>query len=109
MVRNIGAYAIKAITQYGYDGIIVEAGNNAALTKCDADQQLPISMAGIDWHMACVDGAEPEIKPLALTEIVAEVIRYQSHQMSVAQTRLNQDIARILAIPYGMLKEEMLP
>jgi len=76
MRRTIGDYAKKAITEFGYDGIIVEVNDRSATAKCDADQAMFSTLRGIDWSQTKV-GLDPEQKPLSLVDVVKEIMFYQ--------------------------------
>ena len=90
MMRNkIGEYAIKAITEFGYDGIIIEVNDFSAASKCDADQAM-LSSPNIDWSKTYVR-KEPSMKPITLADIVAEIISHlasDSDQLKDDQERL---------------------
>lgn len=97
--RDIGRYAIEAVTKFGYDGIMVEVNTNANRTRCDSDQQLPVSLNGIDWSTTQY-GKEPRIKPYALNDIVGEIIRHRVNAGVADGGRLDADLRRLREIQY---------
>ncbi len=78
MRRNIGEYAIKAITEYGYDGVMVEVNDRSKDAKCDKEQALLTTRNGVDWSQTYVGKPPPEnLMPLTLVDIVYEIMKYQ--------------------------------
>lgn len=94
MRRKIGEYAIKAITEHKYDGIIIEVKDDSADAKCDAAQALVTTTNGIDWSKTYV-GEEPEIMPITLVDIVCEIMAYQAEQLGLSEEKLEKDQDRL--------------
>jgi 3-deoxy-7-phosphoheptulonate synthase len=73
MRRKIGEYAIKALVDFGYDGIIIEVNDNSKDSKCDAEQAMFTTLNNIDWSATHI-GKEPELKPLTLVDVLKSLI-----------------------------------
>jgi len=76
MRRKIGEYAIRSVTEFGYDWIMLEVNDKSKDAKCDADQALLTTRNGVDWSQTHVRD-EPSIMPYTLVDITSELIRYQ--------------------------------
>jgi hypothetical protein len=98
MRRNIGESAIKAVTQYGYDWIMVEVNDRSKEAKCDGDQALFTTLNGIDWDQT--HGGEPPEgqEPITLVDIVEELMLWQVQQGNASGENLEADIQRLQAI-----------
>ncbi|TFH14779.1 hypothetical protein E4H04_09605 [Candidatus Bathyarchaeota archaeon] len=88
--RKIGESAIRALTDYGYDGIIVEVDDRSGRAICDADQAIPISINGVDWSQTNYV-REPEIPPITLVEIVSSTMDYQVKRLGIESHNLGRD------------------
>jgi 3-deoxy-D-arabino-heptulosonate 7-phosphate (DAHP) synthase len=77
MRRKIGEYAIKAITDFGYDWIMLETDDHSADAVCDSQQAQVTTLNGIDWSKTYV-GHEPSITPLSLVDVVSHVLPFQA-------------------------------
>ncbi len=96
MRRKIGEYSIKALTEFGYDGIIVEVNDWSLGAKCDADQALLSTTNGIDWSKTYVK-EEPVHKTFSLVDIVYFVIQHQARESCAGfnKEKLDADLARL--------------
>ncbi len=74
--RKIGASAIAAITEYGYDGIEVDVYDRSADALVDGDQALLTTTHNVDWSRTNA-GREPEIMPITLVDIAEQLVLYQ--------------------------------
>ena len=101
MRRKIGEYAVKAITEFNYDWIIVEVNDRSHNSPCDKEQALVTTLNGIDWSQTYV-GTEPpdNQKPLSLVDIVERIIldRVTKMQISIPQQQLEQDLQQLHAL-----------
>ncbi len=78
MRRMIGEYAIKAITEFGYNGIIVEVDDRSKDRKCDKEQALLTTTNGVDWSKTHVGEAPTEDQmPITLVDIVSKIMDYR--------------------------------
>lgn len=100
MRRNIGEFAIKAVTEHGYDWIIVEVDDKSRYAKCDADQALLTTLNRVDWLQTHVKEKPPEdVTPITLVDIVRSLINHQiakghatvsSEDRKITEVRLNE-------------------
>jgi hypothetical protein len=99
--RDIGKFAVDAITKYGYDGIMVEINIDTDRTLCDADQALPPSLKNIDWKRTQY-GKKPSIKPYSLVDIVREIMKHKvfSGEVNIGKSQLIKDLTELEKIPY---------
>lgn len=90
--RKIGEFAIRAITEYGYDGIMVDVCDKSSFAKCDGDQALLTTSRNVDWSKTNAGqgpgvrpntGREPEIMPITLVDIASSLIDYQAERMNI--------------------------
>ncbi len=82
MRRKIGEYAIKAITEYGYDMVIVEVHDKSDSALVDGDQALLTTTRNADWSKTNA-GKEPEAGefPITLVDIAGALIDFQAVRM----------------------------
>ncbi len=100
MRRRIGEYAVKAIKEFGYDGIMVECDDLSVITKCDRDQALLTTLNGVDWSQTNA-GKEPAVKPLTLVDITWELMKYQAGRAGIGAEKLEADKRRLEKIAWG--------
>ncbi len=100
MRRRIGEYVIKAITEFGYDGVMVECDDMSANAKCDRDQALLTMPNGVDWSQTNA-GKEPAVKPLTLVDIAWELMKYQAEGAGIGAEKLETDRQRLEEIRWG--------
>jgi 3-deoxy-D-arabino-heptulosonate 7-phosphate (DAHP) synthase len=82
MRRKIGEYAIKAITEFGYDWIMLETDDHSADAVCDGQQAQVTTLNGIDWSRTYV-GHEPSITPLSLVDVVSHILPFQADRAEI--------------------------
>ena len=100
MKRMIGESAIKAVTKYGYDGLIIEVDNRSDRAICDADQAIPISIKGVNWSHTNY-GREPKIPPIPLVEIVSQIVDYQVKRNDIDSYDIKGDKRELRGIEWG--------
>jgi len=101
MRRRIGEHAIKAITEYGYNGVIVEVDDESGLSRCDGPQALLTTLNGVDWSQTYVGEEPPQDElPITLVDIVKEVMDFQIRQghVTIPSGKKESDMKRLDAI-----------
>jgi len=91
--HDIGRYAIQAITEFGYDGLLLDAEDTASYAPVDGDQALLITTNGdVDWSQTNGgqgpgvkpnEGREPDVMPLTLVNIARDLVFYQAGKMDM--------------------------
>ena len=103
--RKIGEHAIKAITEFGYDGLEIEVNDQSAFGLTDKDQALVTTFNGIDWQQTKM-GKEPkpDDKPLSLVDIVKQLIadRVARNIVAVDPAKLVRDYRALDKIAWNM-------
>lgn len=97
--RDIGKYAVKAITEYGYDGIMIEVNNYGAQAKCDREQALLTTLNRVQWGNTQY-GEMPKVKPLSLVDIIREIMRFKAPIIGIGEEQLKKDLERLQKIMY---------
>ncbi|MBN1682851.1 hypothetical protein JW865_04790 [Candidatus Bathyarchaeota archaeon] len=82
MKYKIGDWAIKAIIEYNYDGLMIEVNDRSAEAICDAEQALLITTNGIDWSKTNYK-VEPKIPPITLVDIVSSILEFQGKKIGI--------------------------
>ena len=90
MRRRIGDSAIRALTDYGYSGIIVEVDDRSAESICDADQAIPITINGINWTNTNYR-REPKTPPITLIDVVSKIVDMQSSRLGIDSKYVKND------------------
>lgn len=102
--RLIGEYAIKSITEFGYDGLLIEVHDTSKHAKTDKDQALVITYNGVDYSETNMSEkpAEDE-RPLSLVDIVKQLMTHQvaSGNARVSLERLAEDHKSLDAIKWN--------
>lgn len=92
--RLIGEYAIKAITEFGYDGLMIEVDDKSKYSKTDKDQALVVTYNGIDYSETNM-GEKPaeEERPLSLVDIMKQLMAHQvvSKKLDIPTEKLVAD------------------
>jgi hypothetical protein len=104
MRRKIGEYAVKAIRDYGYDWIMIEVDDRSADAICDADQAIVTTTNGIDWSKTNARN-EPQIKPLTLVDITAQLIAFQAQKAGIDPEKVREDTRELKGIRWDMSAE----
>jgi|SRR3989344_22779 len=90
--RLVGHYAIWAITEFGYDGILIDVDDSASFAPVDGDQALLTTTRNVDWShtnygqlgsLRPYEGKEPSVMPLTLEDIAYELIDYRAEKLSI--------------------------
>lgn len=91
--RLIGEYAIKAITEFGYDGLMIEVHDKSKYAKTDKEQALVMTYNCIEYPETNM-GEKPgdDDKPLSLVDIVKRLMAHQ-----VSSKNLNISPEKLLA------------
>lgn len=102
MRKKIGEYAIKSITEYNYDWILVEVDDKSKNVKCDKEQALLTTLNGIDWSQTYVE-KEPlkEQTPFTLIDIVTEIMRYRVNGEFMSKEDLAKDQKKLQELQWG--------
>ena len=103
--RLIGEYAIKAITEFGFDALLIEVHDTSGDAKTDKDQALVTTYAGIDYARTnMVEEPTPHEKPLSLVDIVKALImdRVARKMTDVTPQQLSMDMAALDNIRWNM-------
>ena len=88
----VGRYAVLAITDFGYDGILIDVDDSASFAPVDGDQALLTTRRNVDWShtnygqlgsLRPYEGKEPSVIPMTLVDIASELIDYQATQLSI--------------------------
>lgn len=105
MRRKIGEFAIKAVTEHGYDWIMVETNDRSRDAKCDKDQALLTTTNGIDWSETAAEEEPPaDEMPITLVDIVKGIIKHQidTGHVSVPPKQVVADYRRLDEIRWDM-------
>lgn len=94
--RKIGEYAVKALTQYGYDWIEVEVNDESKCAMCDKNQALVSSFNGLDWSKTYV-GERPSDGdlPLSLVDIVVEAMKHRGKILEMSSEKIESDFRMV--------------
>ena len=94
MRKLIGEYAIMAIKEFEYDGLMIEVNDTSKAAKTDKEQALVTTYNGIDYSETNM-GTEPSEsdRPFSLVEIVKELINIQfGRGLGVPPEKLKRDL-----------------
>ena len=100
MRRKIGEFAIRAITEFEYDGIILEVDDRSGEAICDADQAMLITRNGVDWSKTNY-GREPQIQPITLVDVVVSVMDFQGKKIGFDPLRVTSDKKELGNMEWG--------
>ena len=87
---KIGEWAIRALTEFDYDGVMVEVDDRSAEAICDADQAMLITTNSVDWSKTNYR-VEPKISPITLVDVVSSIIDLQGKRLGLDPQRVNSD------------------
>lgn len=103
--RLIGEYAIMAITEFGYNGLLIEVHDTSKTAKTDKDQALVTTFNGIDYSQTNMGEAPRESeRPLSLVDILKGIIqdRVDRKLVEVSPQELALDFATLDGIKWNM-------
>ncbi len=92
--RLIGKYAITAIEEFGYDGLVIEVYDRSKHAKTDKEQALVITYNGIDYSETNMrEKPSDDEKPMSLVDIVKKLMVHQvsSNNLNISAERLLVD------------------
>jgi len=102
--RLIGEYAIRAITEFGFDGLLIEVHDTSKTALTDQDQALVTTYNGIDYSQTNMGEAPRESeRPLSLVDILKGIIqdRVDRKLIRVSPQELASDFAILDSIRWN--------
>lgn len=92
--KLIGEYAVRAVTEFGYDGLLIEVHDKSRTAKTDKDQALVTTYNGIDYTETNM-GQKPsdDERPLSLVDILKKLMAHQvlSRRVDIPPEKLTAD------------------
>lgn len=106
--KLIGEYAIRAVTEFGYDGLLIEVHDTSITARTDRDQALVTTYNGIDYSQTNMGEAPKESeRPLSLVDILKGIMqdRVNRKLVRVSHQELAEDFAVLDNISWNMQSE----
>jgi len=110
--RMIGEQAIRAVKEFGYEMLEIEANDHGSYAKVDGAQALLISKKNVDWtetnygqesNLIPGQGKEPEVTPITIVDIASEMADFQAEKLELDYETLRECKNKLDAITWNMI------